>query len=97
MLRALPQSEHASLRMGGIWDVEQVAYLMGSLCVCRRMKRCSVVAWHPIISTQLVVGCADDLSPLLQIWDLRKNTMPMRELLGHEKVFVPNSCGLNCD
>ncbi len=62
---------------------------MGEFVVCRRMKRCSVVAWHPVISTQLVVGCADDLSPLLQIWDLRKNTMPIRELLGHEKVLVP--------
>jgi len=50
------------------------------------MKRCSVVAWNPTISTQLVVACEDDLSPLLQIWDLRNKTMPIRELLGHEKV-----------
>ena len=33
----------------------------------RRMKRCSVVAWNPAGSTQLVVGCEDDLSPLLQV------------------------------
>ena len=54
--------------------------------MCRRMKRCSAVAWNPAISTQLVVACEDDLSPLLQIWDLRNKTMPVRELLGHEKV-----------
>ena len=34
--------------------------------MCRRMKRCSVVAWNPVSSTQLVVACEDDLSPILQ-------------------------------
>ena len=53
------------------------------------MKACSVVAWYPGGSTQLVVGCSDDLSPLLQVWDLRSTQAPLRELLGHDKVPAP--------
>jgi hypothetical protein len=65
------------------------------LLLRRRMKACSVVAWYPGGSTQLVVGCSDDLSPLLQVWDLRSTQAPLRELLGHDKVPAPLSCSVH--
>ncbi|BDA47328.1 Protein transport protein sec31 [Coccomyxa sp. Obi] len=74
-----------------VWDMKKRSLVMELADKQGRMKRFSVVAWHPVFATQLVVGCADDLSPLLQIWDLRKYTMPIRELLGHEKGVVTAS------
>ncbi len=50
------------------------------------MRRCSSVAWNPEVATQLLVACADDLSPTIQLWDLRNNSAPIKELLGHNKV-----------
>lgn len=54
--------------------------------VCRRkMRRCSAAAWNPEVATQLMVACEDDLSPTLQMWDLRNSVAPLRELNGHDK------------
>jgi protein transport protein SEC31 len=51
-----------------------------------------VVQWHPLQSTTLVAACEDDLSPLLQMWDLRKTSTPIREFLGHDKVLKFSLC-----
>jgi len=44
--------------------------------------------WHPTLSTLLMVACEDDMSPVIQLWDLRSAAAmtPARELLGHNKV-----------
>lgn len=49
------------------------------------MRRCSAVAWNPEVATQLVVACEDDLSPTLQLWDLRNSVAPLREFNAHDK------------
>ena len=43
--------------------------------------------WHPTLSTLLMVACEDDMSPTIQLWDLRTAAAmtPARELLGHNK------------
>jgi len=48
-------------------------------------KRCSAVAWNPEVATQLVVASDDDMSPGLQLWDLRNSVSPLMELQGHSK------------
>lgn len=53
--------------------------------VRRKMRRCSAVAWNPEVATQLVVACEDDLSPTLQLWDLRNSVAPLREFNAHDK------------
>ena len=44
--------------------------------------------WHPTLSTLLMVACEDDMSPVIQLWDLRSAAAmtPAKELLGHNKV-----------
>ena len=44
--------------------------------------------WHPTLSTLLMVACQDDMSPVIQLWDLRSAAAmtPAKELLGHNKV-----------
>lgn len=49
----------------------------------RRPKRTSVLQWNPEVATQLIVGSDDDMSPTLQLWDLRNSVSPLRELRGH--------------
>lgn len=57
------------------------------------MRRCSAVAWNPEVATQLVVACEDDLSPTLQLWDLRNSVAPLREFNAHDKARSSHSCG----
>ncbi len=60
------------------------------------MRRCSSLAWNPEVATQLLVACEDDLSPTLQMWDLRNSVAPLRELNGHDKAR-PAAAGIFAD
>ena len=44
----------------------------------RRRKRCSAIQWNPEVATQLMVASDDDMSPALQLWDLRNSVSPVR-------------------
>ena len=50
--------------------------------------------WHPTLSTLLMVACEDDMSPVIQLWDLRSAAAmtPAKELLGHNKVGLHAHC-----
>lgn len=56
------------------------------------MRRSSAVAWNPEVATQLVVACEDDLSPTLQLWDLRNSVAPLREFNAHDKARHLQPC-----
>ena len=50
------------------------------------------LAWHPSVATQLVTASSDDLTPLLQLWDLRYATAPVsvwKKIVLKKKKFVP--------
>ncbi|XP_019850594.1 PREDICTED: protein transport protein Sec31A-like [Amphimedon queenslandica] len=47
--------------------------------------RCKSIAWHPEVATQLVTGSEDDRSPIIQLWDLRYATAPLRVLEQHQR------------
>jgi len=44
-----------------------------------------VVQWNPEVATQLMVASDDDMSPSLQLWDLRNSVSPIKEFHGHAK------------
>lgn len=46
-------------------------------------SRWKVVAWHPEVATQLCLASEDDHTPVIQIWDLRQASSPMKSLEGH--------------
>ncbi|XP_078577859.1 protein transport protein Sec31A-like isoform X2 [Branchiostoma floridae x Branchiostoma japonicum] len=47
--------------------------------------RCQAIAWHPEVATQLVLASEDDRSPVIQLWDLRFATSPLKVLENHTR------------
>lgn len=43
------------------------------------------MAWHPSIATQILIGNEDDRYPVIQMWDLRYATSPMKVFEGHSR------------
>jgi len=46
-------------------------------------SRWKCVAWHPEVATQMALASEDDHTPVIQIWDLRQASSPMKQLEGH--------------
>ncbi|XP_065065412.1 protein transport protein Sec31A-like [Rhopilema esculentum] len=49
------------------------------------MLHCKSMAWHPEVATQMVIGNEDDRYPVIQLWDLRFATSPMKVMEGHQR------------
>lgn len=47
--------------------------------------RCKAVEWHPDVATQMILASEDDRYPVIQMWDLRFATSPMKVLEGHQR------------
>lgn len=47
--------------------------------------KCKAVAWHPRVATQMCIASEDDHAPVLQIWDLRLASSPLRVLQRHTR------------
>ena len=48
-------------------------------------SRWRVVTWNPQVATQLCVASEEDQYPVIQLWDLRFATSPVKTFEGHEK------------
>ncbi|XP_012502600.1 PREDICTED: protein transport protein Sec31A [Propithecus coquereli] len=46
---------------------------------------CSGLAWHPDVATQMVLASEDDRLPVIQMWDLRFASSPLRVLENHAR------------
>lgn len=46
---------------------------------------CSGLEWHPEVATQMVLASEDDRLPVIQIWDLRFASSPLRVLENHAR------------
>ncbi|UYV63213.1 SEC31A [Cordylochernes scorpioides] len=46
--------------------------------------RCKVVAWHPDVATQMCLASEDDHCPVVQLWDLRFATSPLKTQEQHQ-------------
>lgn len=47
---------------------------------------CSGMLWHPDVATQLVLASEDDRLPVIQMWDLRFATSPLKVLENHTRL-----------
>ncbi len=54
------------------------------VCVVVQMH-CSGLAWNPEVATQLVLASEDDRMPVIQMWDLRFATSPLKVLENHTR------------
>jgi protein transport protein SEC31 len=46
------------------------------------------VAWHPEVATQMCLSSEDDHTPVIQLWDLRYATSPLKSLENHKRFVV---------
>ena len=70
-----------------VWDLrknEPIIKVSQDSSSGARMKY-KPVAWHPEVATQLCIASEDDHSPVIQIWDLRLASSPLKTLDAHSK------------
>ncbi|XP_053108124.1 protein transport protein Sec31A isoform X9 [Hemicordylus capensis] len=67
-----------------VWDLRKNEPIIKVSDHSNRMH-CSGLAWHPDVATQLVLASEDDRLPVIQMWDLRFATSPLRVLESHAR------------
>jgi len=43
------------------------------------------MSWNPMVATQVCIASEDDQNPVIQLWDLRYASSPVKNLIGHQK------------
>uniref|UniRef100_A0A8C5MEL5 Protein transport protein Sec31A n=1 Tax=Leptobrachium leishanense TaxID=445787 RepID=A0A8C5MEL5_9ANUR len=67
-----------------VWDLRKNEPILKVSDHTNRMH-CSGMAWHPDVATQLVLSSEDDRLPVIQMWDLRFATSPLRVMENHTR------------
>ncbi|XP_077803413.1 protein transport protein Sec31B isoform X40 [Macaca mulatta] len=67
-----------------VWDLRKNEPIIKVSDHSNRMH-CSGLAWHPDIATQLVLCSEDDRLPVIQLWDLRFASSPLKVLESHSR------------
>lgn len=67
-----------------VWDLRKNEPIIKISDHSNRMH-CSGMLWHPDVATQLVLASEDDRLPVIQIWDLRFATSPLKVLENHKR------------
>ncbi|KAJ8264347.1 hypothetical protein GJAV_G00148110 [Gymnothorax javanicus] len=67
-----------------VWDLRKNEPIIKISDHSNRM-RCSGMLWHPEVATQLVLASEDDRLPVIQMWDLRFATSPLKVLENHTR------------
>ncbi|XP_061439167.1 protein transport protein Sec31A isoform X15 [Rhineura floridana] len=67
-----------------VWDLRKNEPIIKVSDHSNRMH-CSGLAWHPDVATQMVLASEDDRLPVIQMWDLRFASSPLRVLESHAR------------
>eukprot|EP00073_Rattus_norvegicus_P042838 XP_017444770.1 PREDICTED: protein transport protein Sec31B isoform X2 [Rattus norvegicus] len=67
-----------------VWDLRKNEPIIKVSDHSSRMN-CSGLAWNPDIATQLVLCSEDDRLPVIQLWDLRFASSPLKVLESHSR------------
>ncbi|NWX45391.1 SC31A protein, partial [Steatornis caripensis] len=67
-----------------VWDLRKNEPIIKVSNHNNRMH-CSGLAWHPDVATQMVLASEDDRLPVIQMWDLRFASSPLRVLESHTR------------
>ncbi|XP_061276614.1 protein transport protein Sec31A isoform X10 [Bos javanicus] len=67
-----------------VWDLRKNEPIIKVSDHNNRMH-CSGLAWHPDVATQMVLASEDDRLPVVQMWDLRFASSPLRVLENHAR------------
>uniref|UniRef100_A0A8C1LEQ5 SEC31 homolog B, COPII coat complex component n=1 Tax=Cyprinus carpio TaxID=7962 RepID=A0A8C1LEQ5_CYPCA len=67
-----------------VWDLRKNEPIIKISDHSNRMH-CSGMLWHPEVATQLLLASEDDRLPVIQMWDLRFATSPLKVLESHTR------------
>ncbi|KAL2726123.1 protein transport protein Sec31A [Vespula maculifrons] len=67
-----------------IWDLRKNEPII-KLTDANSKVRWKVVQWHPNVATQLCLASEDDQVPVIELWDLRFATSPLKTLQNHQR------------
>lgn len=67
-----------------IWDLRKNEPIIKLADTVSRI-RWKMVTWHPEVATQLCLASEEDHSPVIQMWDLRFATSPLKTLENHQR------------
>ncbi|XP_073991909.1 COPII coat complex component secretory 31 isoform X2 [Rhodnius prolixus] len=67
-----------------VWDLRKNEPIIKLTDTTTRV-RWKVVAWHPEVATQLSLASEEDSNPVVQLWDLRFATAPVKSFHGHNR------------
>lgn len=67
-----------------VWDLRKNEPIIKISDHSNRMH-CSGMLWHPDVATQLVLASEDDRLPVIQMWDLRFATSPLKVMESHTR------------
>ncbi|KAJ0057468.1 hypothetical protein NL108_009184, partial [Boleophthalmus pectinirostris] len=67
-----------------VWDLRKNDLIIKVSDHSNRMH-CSGMAWNPEVATQLVMSSEDDRMPVIQMWDLRFASSPLKILENHTR------------
>ncbi|XP_017599692.1 PREDICTED: protein transport protein Sec31A isoform X9 [Corvus brachyrhynchos] len=67
-----------------VWDLRKNEPIIKVSDHNNRMH-CSGLAWHPEVATQMILASEDDRLPVIQMWDLRFASSPLRVLESHTR------------
>ncbi|CAN8073139.1 unnamed protein product [Agarophyton chilense] len=73
-----------------VWDLNQSRQVI-SIRNPRGRLRCSSLAWHPEIATQIVMTCDQDDSTGALLWDLRHPSQPIMTFTHHSSHGIASS------
>lgn len=67
-----------------IWDLRKNEAII-KLTDANSKVRWKTVQWHPDVATQLCLASEDDQAPVIELWDLRFATSPLKSLQSHQR------------
>lgn len=67
-----------------VWDLRKNEPIIKVSDSMSRIKA-KMVAWHPEVATQMCLSSEDDHTPVIQLWDLRYATSPLKVLENHQR------------
>ncbi|XP_041447329.1 protein transport protein Sec31A isoform X5 [Xenopus laevis] len=67
-----------------VWDLRKNEPILKVSDHSNRIH-CSDMAWHPDVATQMVLSSEDDRLPVIQMWDLRFASSPLRVMESHKR------------
>ncbi|XP_063227208.1 protein transport protein Sec31A isoform X4 [Bacillus rossius redtenbacheri] len=67
-----------------VWDLRKNEPII-KLADSSSRVRWKALAWHPDVATQLCLASEEDQLPVIQLWDLRFASSPVKALHGHQR------------